>query len=272
MSNPGGTVATEAGHWYKPDGTPFYTVVGRNGEERSTTLRDARKVGAGPSVTGIIRAAGTPYQLMSYFINQTLLAGASIPRDPLEGDQAWMERVYAKSKEHSETARDAGTAIHGEIEKALVDTVWIPGPEAHAAIQTLGEWCGLDGLRPERSFFHPLGYGGKCDVHKKPEITLEETHNGYVADFKSKDFTEGDLPRTYENHAMQLAAYREGFDMPLARCAIIYVSTSVPGLTHLVELEEKELQRGWEMFCALLQYWQLKNRYVPTCELAKELA
>jgi hypothetical protein len=271
MTNPGGTIATEAGHWYKPDHSPFYTYINKHGEEKNVTLREARKVGAAPSVSAIMGCASS-WALTNYFIQQRLSAAATEPpRGPEEGLQAYMDRIDAKAREHSETARDLGTEIHGAIERALVDTVWIPRPEAHAAIQTLGEWCGLDGLRPERSFFHPLGYGGKCDVHKKPEITIDETHNGFLADFKTKDFTEANL-RTYENHAMQLAAYREGFDMPQARCAIIYVSTSVPGLTHLVELEEKELQRGWEMFCALLQYWQLKNRYVPTCELAKELA
>jgi hypothetical protein len=257
------TVATEAGHWYKPDNTPFYTYINKNGEEKNVTLREARKVGAAPSVTAIMGCASS-WALTNYFIQQRLSAAASEPpRGPEEGEQAYMDRIDAKAREHAETARDAGTAIHGEIEKALTETVWMPRPEAHAAIQTLGEWCGLDALRPERSFFHPLGYGGKCDVHKKPEISLEETHCGFVADFKSKDFTADNLPRTYENHSMQLAAYREGFDMPLARCAIIYVSTSVPGLTHLVEVSEDELSKGWEMFTCLLRFWQLRNNYVP---------
>jgi hypothetical protein len=263
MSNPGGAVATEAGHWYlPPNGVPFYTIEGKNGEQRNVTLRDARRVGAVPSVTTIIRCADAP-ALTRYYINQALLAGCAIPRDELEDDKEWMARVLAKSKEHSEIARDAGTAIHGNIEKCLMQQPYEWSYHVDGAIATLEEWCSLEELRPERSFYHPLGYGGKCDVHKKPSIDLDETHNGFVADFKSKDFAADNLPNVYDNHFMQLAAYREGFEMPQARCAIIYVSTSVPGLTHLVEVDEANLQRGWEMFKALLTYWQHQKRYVP---------
>jgi hypothetical protein len=98
-----------------------------------------------------------------------------------------------------------------------------------------------------------LGFGGKCDIHK----------DGFVADYKTKDFGRDDLPDVWDDHAMQLAAYREGFDMPDARCAIIYVSTRVPGLTHTIEIPKDDLVRGWEMFLTLLEFWKLKNRYEP---------
>jgi hypothetical protein len=265
MTNPGGKVATEAGHWYLPDGSPFYTYTNKYGEEKNVTLRQARPKLAVPSYSMISGCAAAP-QLDRWKINQVLRAGAALPRDDFEGDQAWMDRVLARSRETSETARDLGTIIHGCIEKHLCgESVPVGyGEYVLGAIEGVDMWCGLEGIRPERSFCHPLGFGGKCDVHKKPSIDLNDTHNGYVADFKTKDFTADKLPDVYDNHFMQLAAYREGFDMPQARCAIIYVSTAVPGLTHLVEVEQDELERGWEMFCALLTYWQHKNRYFPT--------
>jgi hypothetical protein len=257
--------ASEAGHWYLPDGSPFYTYTNKYGEEKNVTLRQARPKLAVPSYSMISGCAAAP-QLDRWKINQVLLAGAALPRDPLEGDQAWMDRVLARSRETSETARDLGTIIHGCIEKHLCgESVPVGyGEYVLGAIEGVDMWCGLEGIRPERSFCHPLGFGGKCDVHKKPSIDLNDTHNGYVADFKTKDFTADKLPDVYDNHFMQLAAYREGFDMPQARCAIIYVSTAVPGLTHVVEVEQDDLERGWEMFCALLTYWQHKNRYFPT--------
>jgi hypothetical protein len=257
--------ASEAGHWYLPDGTPFYTYTNKYGEEKNVTLRQARPKLAVPSYSMISGCAAAP-QLDRWKINQVLLAGAALPRDDFEGDQAWMDRVLARSRETSETARDLGTIIHGCIEKHLCgESVPVGyGEYVLGAIEGVDMWCGLEGIRPERSFCHPLGFGGKCDVHKKPSIDLNDTHNGYVADFKTKDFTADRLPDVYDNHFMQLAAYREGFEMPQARCAIIYVSTAVPGLTHLVEVEQAELERGWGMFCALLTYWQHKNRYFPT--------
>jgi hypothetical protein len=35
--------ASESNHWYTRDGIPQYTIVGKNGKERNTTLRDARE-------------------------------------------------------------------------------------------------------------------------------------------------------------------------------------------------------------------------------------
>lgn len=130
---------------------------------------------------------------------------------------------------------------------------------AKAAIEALDGWCGLDGIRPEKSFAHPLGYGGKVDVHKYG-LPFDA-----VVDFKTKAFTELDLPKAWDNHAMQLAAYKEGVGLLTARCAIIFVSTSVPGLTHLVEISEDEIERGWRMFVHLLEYWQEDKRYIPKC-------
>ena len=34
---------SESGHWYTQEGDPMYTVIGANGKERNTTLRDAKK-------------------------------------------------------------------------------------------------------------------------------------------------------------------------------------------------------------------------------------
>jgi hypothetical protein len=247
-------IATEAGHWYAVDGSPAYEIVGKNGNLRPTTLRDARKLNLVPSVSMIMKEAAAP-ALVNYFKNQVAMAAWENPREAEETAQAYMSRILACSKEHSETARDKGTAIHGCIEKALCgggyDRTF--NDHTHASLEALTSWCGSEGIRAEKSFYHPLGFGGKCDVHKP----------GFVADFKTKEFDADNLPAVYDNHAQQLAAYREGFNMPNARCAIIYVSTKIPGLTHLVEIDQEELDRGWEMFCTLLRYWQLKQNYFP---------
>ena len=84
--------ATAGGHWYLPDGAPYYTLIGANGKERAVTLRDARKVMARPSVTGIIRCAAAP-QLEKWKRNQVLLAALTLPHRPDESEQAWLERV-----------------------------------------------------------------------------------------------------------------------------------------------------------------------------------
>ena len=51
---------SESGHWYLPNGNPAYTVIGKNGKERNTTVKDAREQGLLPSVTTIIGCAAKP--------------------------------------------------------------------------------------------------------------------------------------------------------------------------------------------------------------------
>jgi hypothetical protein len=69
---------------------------------------------------------------------------------------------------------------------------------------------------------------------------------------------------------MQLAAYRQGLKLPdkNARCAIVYVSTTVPGLARLIEIPQEELVKGWRMFYSLLHYWQAKTGYTSAFERA----
>ncbi len=60
---------------------------------------------------------------------------------------------------------------------------------------------------------------------------------------------------------MQLSAYRVGLGIPKARCANVFVSRSVPDLVVVKEWSLGDLDRGWEMFVHLLQFWQLKNSH-----------
>jgi hypothetical protein len=247
--------ASEAGHWYGPNGEPVYEVQGRDGRMRATNLRDARKLNLVPSVSGIIKEAAA--QGLERWKRNKLLGTAYGLEGPREGEtlDAYIARITAAWNEEAKIAPDTGTVIHGCIEIALNNQVYNPTYVEHvnAALAATDSWCGVADLRPEKSFSHPLGFGGKCDVHKA----------GFVADFKTKDFGADELPDAYDNHAMQLAAYREGFDMPSARCAIIFISTRVPGLTRTVEIPKDDLARGWDMFVRLLEFWKLKNRYDP---------
>ena len=103
----------------------------------------------------------------------------------------------------------------------------------------------------ERAFSHEIGFGGKVDLHAP----------GFVADIKTKDFSEGDKVEGYDEHLMQLSAYRVGLGMPDARCANVFVSRSVPGLVKIVEWSQEDLERGWRMFHHVLQFWQEKNNH-----------
>jgi hypothetical protein len=100
----------------------------------------------------------------------------------------------------------------------------------------------------EKSFGHPLGFGGKCDLMAK---------SGFIVDFKTKD-TDLDKVDVYFEHEMQLAAYREGLGVPAARCAIVFVNGTT-NQVKLIEIEEQKLQNSWECFQHLLRVYQIKN-------------
>ena len=70
---------SESGHWYTQEGEPMYTIIGANGKERNTTLRDAKTLGLVPSVTTIIGMIAKP-SLENWKINQALNSALSLER------------------------------------------------------------------------------------------------------------------------------------------------------------------------------------------------
>ena len=115
---------------------------------------------------------------------------------------------------------------------------------------------GLDEFAPEKAFAHELGYGGKVDLHNANYKDI-----GIVLDVKSKEFTDPSKVEAYDEHCMQLAAYRVGLGIPDAICANVFVSAIEPGLVVIKEWSQEDLARGWGMFQALLSFWQIKNNH-----------
>jgi hypothetical protein len=244
----------ESGHWYTRDGVPRYTVIGKNGKERNTTLRDARTESLIPSVTTILNVMAKP-ALIQWLQKQVLLAALTLPRIPGELEDDYISRIMADSKEQGRAAADAGTDIHASIQ-GFYEGVVSTRHEAHVkgTVEALDALFGQQGWIAERAFGHSHGFGGKCDLHSA-------IGDGIVVDVKTKEFTDPNKVDTYDDHLMQLAAYRVGLGVPKARCANAFVSRSVPGLVVIKEWEEEDLQRGWEMFCSLLKFFQLKNKH-----------
>jgi hypothetical protein len=256
--------AAESTHWYRAEnGQPCYEVMGANGQMRPTTLRDARKLNLVPSVTTIIRCADRP-GLTNWMVDQGILSALTLPRLQDEPESLWLRRVKEDSKEQAKKAAERGTAIHAAIQRWF-EGVMPGGPgdmydHCVGAEQALHEWLGK-GLHcaAEESFAHSLGFGGKVDLHG----WKEKGDIAFVVDFKTKEFGPDDDLRTWDEHSMQLAAYREGLQMPKARAAVCYVSVSHPGVARLIEIKPDELERGWQCFKSLLSFWQAKNRYWP---------
>ena len=114
MKNKKDIYKSEAGHWYDHEGKPMYTIVGVNGKERNTTLRDAKKEGFVPSVTTIIGIAAKP-SLENWKITQALEASLTVDQNDLE----YINKCKYAGREVGMKAAKQGTKIHAMIEKAI---------------------------------------------------------------------------------------------------------------------------------------------------------
>jgi hypothetical protein len=253
--------SAESVHWYRQDGGPQYTVKAKDGSDRSTTLRDARKMDLVPSVTTIMKVAAKP-GLEQWKLEQMLLSAMTLPMRPDEPEKAYIARIVADSKETGKQAAEKGTRIHESIES------WFGGKKdvEHKEIALAFEEAVFNHFKThpmqswltERSFASSLGFGGKVDLYTEAD---QYAPVGIVLDAKTKDFGPDDKVDAYDENLLQLAAYRHGLHLPHARCANVFCSRTHPGLVKVVEWSEEELTKGWEMFQCLLRYWKLKNSF-----------
>lgn len=243
----------ENGHWYTKEGEPAYSTEGKTGT-RPTTLRDARKLGLLPSVTTIIGQLSKA-GLDTWKQQQVLLSALTLPKIATETEQEWLTRVMKDSKETGRKAADRGNAIHEVIQSFYENVLADWPPYVRTVEQTINEHFGNQLWTSERSFAHDDGFGGKVDLSSRHDAL--RGWNGAVVDFKTKDIAL-DKVDVYFEHILQLAAYRQGLGIPNARCAIVFVN-GTSNEVKLIEVEEKELQRGWECYWHLLKVYQLKN-------------
>ena len=247
---------SESGHWYDEMGNPAYEIIGANGKQRNTTLRDAKKLGLLPSVTTVLGVAAKP-GLDRWKQEQAILAALTLPRLEGEEEAEWLSRVLSDSKAQGKQAADRGSAIHAIIESffdgILLESIPTYCRNIENALQAA---YGARLWIPEQSASHTeLKFGGKVDLQAKADKVKGIL--GVVVDFKTKE-TPLEKVVPYDDHIMQMAAYRELLGLEGARCGIMFVN----GLTNevkLCEIEEADLQKGLKCFFHLLRYYQLKS-------------
>lgn len=246
----------ESGHWYAKDGTPAYTVVGKNGQNRATTLRDARQLSLVPSVTTILAVAAKP-ALDLWKQQQVLLSALTLPKVDGETEEDYIARILKDSKETGKKAAERGTHIHACIQSYFEQKPVKEHLElAKAVEEALKAEFGNRLWICEKPFAHELGFGGKCDMFSAGNV--HDFKDAIVVDIKTK---EGDLDKVqaYDEHAMQLAAYRVGLGWPDAICANVFVNTT--GQVKIFRHDPADANKAWKMFKHLLEYWQLKNEH-----------
>jgi hypothetical protein len=249
-------------HWYRADGAPCYEIERTDGKGlRSTTLKDARKLGLVPSVTTILGILAKP-GLTRWFQEQVILATLANPIQRVdESQEKYVNRILAASSEISKNAADRGNKIHDTLEKIytppsdepqtiekeyleyampVVDLIYKIFPEVD------GTWVA------EESFATPY-FGGKVDLHSKE-------HN-IIIDFKTKSTNDFSKFSLYADYGVQLAAYRNGLNLTGARCYNIIIS-SVDSKVNpkLHQWDERDLLKGWQSFLLLTRYFHISNK------------
>jgi len=255
-------------HWYAQNGAPAYETNGH-----STTLRDARKLGLAPSVTTILGIIHKE-QLERWKVQQGILAALTMPRGE-DSEEAWLAKVMADSKRQAKEAAEEGSRIHDAIEKAYKASYSMGEPyfahvdatcdEVERLFPNVTDWVS------EKSFYHPLGFGGKVDLHSPS--------TGIVVDFKGKDGDFSDGKKLAYDQNIQLAAYQVGLGLNgleeyraeydfvepslHVQCANIFVSRTHPGKVCSYVWDAQDVAYGWSVFEAALELWKRLLRYNP---------
>ena len=243
-------------HWYDAiTGAPRYTTIGKNGKERSTTLRDAKSAPGTlvPSVS-TINSQLSKSGLDTWKQTQVLYAATENPRIDGEGEKEWVARILDLAKRKSREAADRGTLIHDFIE-SFYSQDYLPDMPAYVrkVDDAVTAHFGTQLWIPEQSLVNAQeGYGGKCDLYCKPRHDF----GGVVIDFKTTEKSPGELT-PYLEHTLQLAAYREVL-APSARCANVYINGTTNEVA-IYEHTEQDLRDGYEMFLALVKIYKLKT-------------
>ena len=242
---------SESGHWYSLEGEPMYTIIGANGKERNTTLRDAKSIGLVPSVTTILGMVAKP-ALENWKITQAIKSAATLDIGDEESMDSFVYRCKADAKQIGSKAATEGTKIHAMIEKGFL------GRGKSKTYKIIQAW--LDENFPEEdwiaedSFCANQGYGGKIDLYSK---------SGIFVDFKTKDNLKGKDPSklVYDEHGMQLSAYAQGCNIDDPKRVSIFVDRADTSLV-LCHIWDKESHaKHKEMFNSVLRYWQLVKNY-----------
>ena len=240
--------SSESGHWYDPKtGEPRYTYRNAKGEEKNTTLREARKYGWVPSVTGVMDGA-MRWNLVNWMVDQGILAALTMPRNENEPEEEYIKRIKTDSKEQAKKAAERGKIIHGYVERGFLGLEIEPEgkPFFESARKALYEACGDVEWKAEKSFATSR-FGGKVDLHS----------DRHVIDAKS---TDKDLSKIqiWDDHAIQVGTYREGLKIGHAQGGILYIHTKTAE-SKLIWISESDLVKGWKCFSALLDYWYAKS-------------
>lgn len=264
-------------HWYTKDGKPCYSMTAKNGTERSTTLRDARKLDLLPSVTTIFNIMAK-HGLEKWKITKAVEAALLTPQDPDEPEERWHERIIERSKQETSNAADLGTKVHDAIEAELNckpnDLSAELEPYVKPALGIIYDQLNLRDIATEQVCVNILqGYAGRVDVSAKVgqnDFGIP-INSPFILDFKTRKTTEGSKITPYDFQPTQIAAYAAATYGRLDGVygANVYISTTEIGRTHLEIYTPDQLKGEYQAFLHMTALWRFLKKYDPRDGVAK---
>jgi len=260
------------GHYYERTASGveprhFVSMSTRPGELRPTRITDVKKWWkegrvVKPSVTTVLDCLAKP-ALTNWIIDQNLKqAWAHGPElfQECEYLEDYQKEVKRLTEMEMDKAPQAGTDLH-KLMQDFINGDMAPNTEDWAfchdiywEIECKTEFKNDDGAshyKTEVNFVSDLGYGGQIDL---------VIADGWIIDYKTKQTADKFKPgkMVYDEHSMQLAAYRMGIDLPKARCANLFVCLE-DGQIDFCEHKEADLEKGFELFKHCLAIWNIQN-------------
>ena len=256
-----------AGHWYLPTGEAYHFQ--ENG--KPTTLREARKANAFPSVTTILgildKPALTGWKLKK--VTEACYNASDTEAHSLYDD--YHKLMVKAAFEESTDARDKGSEIHADLETLFKGPASAIKQGRHLlkhhdiaveAYDFIVDYCGVTDFTSEQTVVSNMGYGGMIDLSRDGD----KCENSFTIDFKTKDVKESDTGKklAYPEMCMQLAAYDNalgGFGS--RRLVNFFVDRTTPGLVLAHEWTPDEIIHEFTKFQLLVDYWKLDKNYYP---------
>ena len=275
------TTKIESSHWYTLSGESCHQVPKKDGSPRPTNLRDARKYGLFPSVTGILGIFAKP-GLDRWKLKQVALASIEAQLKKGETEDSYSNRVIEDAFNQVTEAADFGTLVHQAVEDFVTigkeyrgQDVSLRGEDYKMEIflDPVSKWLTDSKITCKASesvvVSERHGYAGTMDFG-----FTYGTHGIGVIDFKTRKTKPGEEVKSYEFQDMQIAAYGATFwakelniteEEALEKMvgANVYISSTEPGRMDVVKYLPKDLLACWPTFLGACDMWRYLKKYDP---------
>jgi hypothetical protein len=233
----------------------------QTGEQvEGVTLREARRDGHLPSVTGVINDIFQSYGLARWRFKIDLECLAD---QMMRGEQIDMALAEYEGKMRRELIMSDHIGLHNDIGHAW--ECHIHGERMKRGAIDFSHICEELGKRDidapnleERLVSSKLGYCGQPDAYGKDLIDWKFTTRG-----------DGGFRDKILDHGIQLAAYADLVPGKVKRWFNVVISAKDPSLFRIIEWSEWEQAQLTETWRGAFKLWCLRNKYDPRDEQHK---